>query len=180
MEGMVLLTEKSSARSALHWCLHQPWADRARVRKWFWFPFFLVLWLGEGSLLPLLKASHYLTDPTLLGAGGLLSTTNQHEGLWICKLEPPSWLADPRDFPPPGQARFSESPAQTVSWKAFCSISAKNFQSPLKIWSMDLLGFSTAVCQLLISASKFPVVRHLQSDHLSSDPSSNLRGLSSI
>lgn len=49
--------------------LHQPWTHRALVRKCFWFPSFLprqarCLWLGEGSLLPLLSAS--LTGPALL------------------------------------------------------------------------------------------------------------------
>lgn len=48
-----------------------------------------VLWLGEGSLLSLLNTSHYLTDPTLLGPSGLLSTANQQGGLMNMQIGAP-------------------------------------------------------------------------------------------
>lgn len=68
-----------------------------------------VLWLGWGSLLPTSQCKTLSVRSNPTGDSRLLSPANQHGGLWICKSEPLSWLADPCHFPPSLQIRFSES-----------------------------------------------------------------------
>lgn len=92
--------------------LHQLWADRARVRKWF-LVFCLLSarccgWVG-GAFCPLLNARHYLSEPTLLGIVGCLAQPTSKGAYEYANWSPWAGWLTPRHFPPSLQIRFSES-----------------------------------------------------------------------
>lgn len=156
--------------------LHQPWARRTMVRKWFWLPpqagLVPVAEWGKPPARPFLaQGTVWQTQPwgSTEDSGGCLAQPTGAGGLMNMQIEARAGWLPPLPSPTPAPTQMPRK----VSWeKTFqkCHLFLlKNPWSPLKMWGSELPSFSHYTG---LRGSSWPLLPNspvglLQTEHLS-------------